>query len=220
MTLGIAVGDDFMVMELPRRSTLKASINAIKAKFNIETASLQNWSFFTPSASLTVKDYGASRVTGQLDVIRANPIVILDSLYKINPSTSLVSLIVQPPGTNLMTSACISLTCRIETSLAVSVNNVVVTIKVDVSLTLHGFIKELKETAEGTVLKTDRYNVYKPKNTIWTRNFDRDKSQLETEILTDNTRLRDVFGLFPHEDIVSLIIKTDDDGEPILILVT
>jgi len=214
MTLGIAVGDDFMIMELPRRSTLKASISAIKAKFNIETASLENWSFFTPSASLTVNDYGASRITGQLDVIRANPIVSLGSLYKINPSTSLVSLIVQPPGTGVVAGVYISLTYRIETSLTISVNNIVVTIKVDVSLTMHGLLKELKKIEEGSAIKTcDRYHIYKTKNPIWTKNFDKDRSSLETKVVTDNMRLRDVFTLFPHEDIVSLIVETEGSGE-------
>lgn len=214
MTLGIAVGDDFRKMDLPRQSTLEESISAIKAKFNIETASLQNWSFFTPSASLTVKDYGASRITGQLDVIRANPIVSLGSLYKINPSTSLVSLIVQPPGTSVVTNVYISLTFLIETSLTISVNNIVVTIKVDVSLTIYGLIKELKKTEEGSALKTcDRYYTRKPKNPIWIEDFDREKSGLETEVLTDNRRLSNLFQLFPHEDFVSLLIETEGSGE-------
>jgi len=214
MTLGIAVGDDFMRMDLPRRSTLKESISAIKAKFNIETASLQNWSFYTPPAYLTLSGFKASRKAGKLDLTDVDPDISLKSLLKVNPSTSLVSLVVQPPGTSVMTDVFISLTCHIETALTISVNNVVVTIKVGVSLTIHGLIKELKKTDEGSAIKTcDRYHVYKPKSPIWTKNFDKDKSSLETDVITDNMRLNDVFELFPHESIVSLLVETEGSGE-------
>ena len=213
MTLLIAINDKCITVQLPRR-TLRASISALKEEFNIKTTNSEDWSFYTPSTNLDLSNYKASRKNGTLKLTSVDSDTSLKSLFKVNPSTSLVSLIVQPPGMSVTTSVYISLTCRLETSLTVSVNNVVVTIKVDVSLTIHGLIKELKKTEEGCAIKTcDRYHIRKPKYPIWTKNFDKDKSSLETEVITDNMRLTDVFELFPHENIVSLIVETEGSGE-------
>lgn len=102
MKLLVAIDDKCIKMQFPRQSTPRESISAFKEKFNIENTNSEDWSFNTPSTDLTLIDYEAVREAGKLDLTGVNPDRSWKSLFKVNPSTSLVSIVVQPPGMCIM----------------------------------------------------------------------------------------------------------------------